>query len=98
MGALADLFPGSTHVRDIGLATASDEEVWSYAAANGFTIVSKDADFHQRSFVLGHPPKVIWLRIGNCPTTEIIALLRSRVNDLISFVNDPEASFLELSS
>jgi predicted nuclease of predicted toxin-antitoxin system len=53
--ALADLFPGSAHVRDVGLARAGDDEVWSHAAAHGFAIVSKDADFHQRSFVLGHP-------------------------------------------
>jgi len=95
--ALADLYPGSTHVRDIGLATASDEEVWDYTVANGFTIVSKDADFHQRSFVLGHPPKVIWIRIGNCQTSEVIDLLRLRAPDVISFYDDPEASFLELS-
>ena len=31
--ALADLFPGSAHVRDVGLAAASDDdEVWRYAA------------------------------------------------------------------
>ena len=56
---LADLYPGSTHVRDVGLATADDNAVWRYAAEYGLTIVSKDADFHERSFVLGHPPKVI---------------------------------------
>ena len=58
---LADLFPDSTHVRDVGLASASDDDVWSYATAHGFTIVSKDADFHQRSFLEASPPKVIWL-------------------------------------
>ena len=50
---LADLYPGSTHVREVGLATADDSVVWGYAAQHGLTIVSKDADFHERSFVLG---------------------------------------------
>jgi predicted nuclease of predicted toxin-antitoxin system len=50
---LAVTFPESRHVRDIGLARADDEAVWSYAKEHGFAIVSKDSDFHQRSFVLG---------------------------------------------
>ena len=66
LASLTELYPGSTHVRDVDLASASDEAVWTYAARQGFTIVSKDADFHQRSFVLGAPPKVVWIRRGNC--------------------------------
>ena len=60
--ALAGLYPGSSHVREVGLQTADDDTVWQYAAEHGFAIVSKDADFHERSFLLGHPPKVIWIR------------------------------------
>jgi predicted nuclease of predicted toxin-antitoxin system len=55
--SLADTYPGSIHVRDVALHMADDETVWDYAAQNGLTIVSKDADFHQRSFVRGHPPR-----------------------------------------
>jgi Domain of unknown function (DUF5615) len=35
--ALADLFPGSTHVRDVGLSRATDDAVWNYAAPLGET-------------------------------------------------------------
>jgi predicted nuclease of predicted toxin-antitoxin system len=49
-------FPESQHVRDIGLGEATDEAVWQYAAQQDFTIITKDADFHQRSFLFGHPP------------------------------------------
>jgi len=56
---LADLFPDSTHVRDIGLKAADDPVVWEYAKKNGLMIVSKDSDMHQQSFVFGHPPKII---------------------------------------
>jgi len=94
--AIADLFPGSAHVRDIGLATADDDDVWSYAATHDFAIVSKDADFHQRSFLFGHPPKVIWVRLGNCSTADVIALLRTRARDILAFDSDPGGSFLEL--
>lgn len=53
------MFPGSEHVRDAGLASASDADVWEYTKRRGFAIVSKDSDFQQQSFVHGHPPKVI---------------------------------------
>jgi predicted nuclease of predicted toxin-antitoxin system len=43
---LADLYPDSVHVRDIGLASADDIAVWEYAKQNALTVVSKDADFH----------------------------------------------------
>jgi predicted nuclease of predicted toxin-antitoxin system len=55
---LADLFPDSIHVRDVGLKAAEDSEIWKYAQDNSFIICSKDSDLHQRSFLLGFPPKV----------------------------------------
>jgi predicted nuclease of predicted toxin-antitoxin system len=41
---VADLFPGSIHVQEVGLATALDRIVWDYARANDYIIVTKDAD------------------------------------------------------
>ncbi len=94
---LAAEFPGSAHVRDVGLAAAPDADVWAHAAANGFVIVSKDTDFQQRALLYGHPPKVIWVRLGNCSTAAVEALLRSRLADIQAFEADPLASFLALS-
>ena len=71
VGHLADLFPASEHVRNVNLHEADDRMVWEYARANGFAIVSKDEDFHQLSFLYGAPPKVVWVRLGNCTTTDI---------------------------
>jgi predicted nuclease of predicted toxin-antitoxin system len=56
----------------------SDTEVWNYAAEHGCTIVSKDADFHQRSLLLGAPPKVVWIRKGNCSASDTANSLRGR--------------------
>jgi predicted nuclease of predicted toxin-antitoxin system len=64
---IADLFPGSTHIKSIGLKKADDRMVWDWAKQHGFAVASKDTDFYQRAIVLGHPPKFIWLRVGNCP-------------------------------
>lgn len=93
---LAAVYPGTTHVRDVGLQAADDDTVWAYAAEQGFVIVSKDADFHQRSFVLGHPPKVVWIRRGNCSTVEIEEILRTCQPDLLGFERDEHGAFLAL--
>jgi predicted nuclease of predicted toxin-antitoxin system len=69
--SLADLFPDSNHVYLLGLDQVLDIEVWSYARDNGFILVSKDADFSELSLLHGNPPKLIWLRLGNCTTTQI---------------------------
>lgn len=95
--SLSREFPSAAHVRDFGLESADDQEVWEFARLNGYMIVSKDHDFHQRSFVHGHPPKVIWLRVGNCSTEMILDLLRRHLSDLAAFDADPDASFLILS-
>jgi predicted nuclease of predicted toxin-antitoxin system len=76
---------------------ANDTEVWRYAPEHGYTIVSKDADFHQRSLLLGAPPKVIWIRQGNCSVADTAALLRERFIAVERFHANEEAAFLALS-
>jgi predicted nuclease of predicted toxin-antitoxin system len=94
---LADLFPDSHHVRDAGLQAVDDQAVWDYARVNELVIVSKDGDMHQRSFLFGAPPKVVWVRLGNCSTSDVENLLRRHVETLRIFQSDAFASFLSLS-
>jgi predicted nuclease of predicted toxin-antitoxin system len=58
-------YPDSSHVSLLSLESASDAEVWNAAKAQGFVIVTRDADFEELSLVWGQPPKVIWLKIKN---------------------------------
>jgi predicted nuclease of predicted toxin-antitoxin system len=60
-------------------------------------IVSKDSDFHQRSFVFGFPPKVIWVQLGNCTTTEVEQVIRKDFDAIKAFYENTEAAFLVLS-
>ena len=53
------------------MESVDDLSVWSYAKEYGLVIVSKDSDFRQFSFTYGHPPKVVWIRRGNCSTAEV---------------------------
>jgi predicted nuclease of predicted toxin-antitoxin system len=96
IGLLSDLFPDSEHVRNVGLKAVDDRFVWDYAAASDLIIVSKDSDFYQRSLVFGHPPKVVWIRRGNCSTTDIAALLRRHFDDIKKFNQDPQEALLVL--
>jgi len=91
---LADAFPDSMHVRHIGLERSGDIEIWEFARSNHLVIVSKDADFHQLSFTLGHPPKVVWIKRGNCSTREAERLIRRARAEIEAFEGDLEASFL----
>lgn len=93
---LDNAFPGSIHVKDIEMETSSDTIIWDYAQHEGYTIVSKDSDFHQRSFVLGHPPKVIWIQRGNCSTDEIYNIISGNKEAIRLFGEDKQSSFLAL--
>jgi predicted nuclease of predicted toxin-antitoxin system len=91
---LADLFPEAGHVRHVNLHKADDRTVWEYARANGFAIVSKDEDFHQRSFLYGAPPKVVWVRLGNGTTADIEHAVRRHHTDVLHFDANEEGAFL----
>jgi len=93
---LADIYADSTHVRKVNLRDANDSEIWEYAKANGYAIVSKDSDFQQRSLLLGAPPKFIWLRVGNCTVKKTEDLLRSYSAAIHTFDLDDSKSHLML--
>lgn len=88
---LADLFPGSNQMQLVGLAQADDRAIWQYAGANGFTLVSLDADFADMAALMGPPPKVVWLRCGNQPTAVVGTLLRARAEIIAAFEHDAAA-------
>jgi len=94
---LALEYPGSTHVRDIGMRGTDDRQIWDYAREQVFLIVSKDTDFRERSFLEGSPPKIIWLDVGNSGTAEIEDLLRREQTRIAYFAEQVETSLLILS-
>lgn len=94
---IIDLFPHSAHVKTLALMNTDDAVIWEYAKALDFVIVSKDADFHQRSLVYGHPPKFIYLRIGNSPTSAIVRVLRENFNVITKFGECEAESILLLT-
>lgn len=93
---LEEAFPGSRHVVQLGTEQASDIAIWEYAAANDFVIATRDRDFLERSVLLGHPPKILQVRLGNCGVQAVADLfLRHRVV-LGEFGVDPDKAYLLL--
>ncbi|NEO86541.1 MAG: hypothetical protein F6J87_20130 [Spirulina sp. SIO3F2] len=93
---LADIYPGSKHVDNLGLATVPDRSVWEFARRNGHIVVSKDADFSELSLILGFPPKVIWIRWVNCSTRIIEALLRENYEAIAALDETQDMGILTL--
>ncbi len=82
---ISDLYPDSSHVKERNLLKRDDEQIWNFAAENGFVILSKDSDFHQRSLLRGAPPKFIYLKLGNCSTRQIVEVLRNEYRVISDF-------------
>ncbi|MGV8092177.1 MAG: DUF5615 family PIN-like protein [Mangrovibacterium sp.] len=94
---LVNSFKESHHLQDLGLDSADDLNVWEFAKKQGFTIVTKDSDFNNLVSYFGLPPKVIWLRRGNCSTTVINDLLNKNLQTIEAFINDNENGILSIS-
>jgi predicted nuclease of predicted toxin-antitoxin system len=90
------IFPESEHVRNVGLRGRTDWEIWEFARISGHVIVSKDFDFNERALLMGAPPRVIWLRIGNCTRQDIQKLLFESRETILAWESNLEEAVLEL--
>ena len=93
---LVDVFPESSHVQAVNLDRATDEAVWSFARERGFTIVTKDSDFQERSQVARSVPCVVWIRRGNSSTTYIESMLRKHADSIAALGREQDGEFLIL--
>ncbi len=93
---LADLYPNSDHLDLLGLGAANDTMVWEYAKDNDFVVVTKDADFADLSVLRGFPPKVAWIRRGNCSTANIERILRDHNVEIEDLAADSTSGILTL--
>lgn len=85
---LKSVFPTCGQVRELKLEDKSDREIWNFAKKEEYTIVTFDADFYDLVVLYGHPPKVIWLRIGNTSSDNLIKVLQYHADIIKAFVTD----------
>jgi predicted nuclease of predicted toxin-antitoxin system len=93
---LQNEFPDSTQVVLVGLEHADDRAIWEYAKANGYVIVTRDADFEELSALHGHPPRVIWLRTPNPAKSATLNLLLNNKVWLEEALRDNDVGCVEL--
>ena len=90
------LFPGLTHVRDVGLKEADDKNIWEWAKANDFTVITTDVDFVLLAQRLGWPPMVIHIEQCDFPFRIIEDLLRRNAVRISEFEKDPGIGVLPI--
>ncbi len=93
---LQDVGDTVAHVSHFGLQQADDAAVRTHAVEHDFVIVTKDGDFNNLAFLFGAPPKVVWIRLGNCSTTDVERLLRTNRATMAAFVADSTSVVLIL--
>ncbi len=93
---LTEVFKDSLHVQNAGLDLSDDLMVFRYAKKEGYTIVTKDSDFNNLISYFGFPPKVIWVRRGNCSTNVVRGLLQKNLHTVEKFLSDKENGILSL--
>lgn len=89
-------YPGTSHVGLLGLERAEDREIWNFARAKGFIVVTKDDDFQGLVTLEGPPPKVIRLRMGNCGNQQVVEALSRNAAAIESTLADRDIGIVEL--
>ena len=79
-------YPAS-HVEDVGLGAADDRTIRAYAQANGFVIVSKDQDFVYLTLADPSGPPLLWVRMGNCRTSQLLTTVDRLLPILVNALN-----------
>lgn len=93
---LKEEFKSIVHIDWLDMKEASDITIWDYAKENDFAIVTKDKDFLERSSLMGHPPKIVHIRLGNCSVQKIVDLLASQVSQIKAFGKQASRSYMLL--
>jgi predicted nuclease of predicted toxin-antitoxin system len=79
-----------------GLLESPDREIWEFAKAGDFVIVSTDSDLYELATTIGPPPKVVWLRRWAHPTRDAERVLRREAVRITEFAADAETGALVL--
>ncbi|TLV01066.1 DUF5615 family PIN-like protein [Dyadobacter luticola] len=88
-----DLF----HVKDLGLRNADDHEIFRYARQNEFAaVITNDDDFVKLLNLFSSPPKIIWLRTGNCSTEYLAEILSERTVSINEFLESRDFTLYEV--
>ncbi|MBK5193857.1 MAG: DUF5615 family PIN-like protein [Flavobacteriaceae bacterium] len=83
-------YPEAKHVKELGLVNSTDMQIWEYARVNHFTLITFDADFFDIANLKGHPPKIIWLRMGNITSINLEKVFIKKRVLIADFISNPD--------
>ncbi len=63
----------------LGLKTAKDSEIFSFAREKNAIVITKDNDFVELQDRLDPPPKIIWLTLGNTSNANLKEILNNKL-------------------
>ncbi len=90
-------FAELNHIRDFELTDLRDDQIFEYARQQGFdAVLTFDQDFHNLVMERGIPPKIIWLRTGNCRVAMQAEAILSNALTIQIFMEDPTHEVLEI--
>ena len=91
------VFPNIFHVKDLDLTDSSDSTIFEVCRQNDFdAILTLDEDFHNLVLARGIPPKIIWLRLGNCATAQQAQTLLDNSGIILAFLKAESHDVLEI--
>lgn len=96
---LRQWMPEAKHIKELDLKGATDRQIWNFAKTQEYHIVTFDTDFYDLVTLYGHPPKVIWLRLGNTSTQNLIECLlknRETIQQFLMNESQKDLSCLEI--
>ena len=65
------------HIVELGFGSASDQAVWDLALSRDAVIMTKDEDFGRFRLAAKSGPQVVWLRVRNTRTVDLLKWLDS---------------------
>ncbi|MCE7058911.1 DUF5615 family PIN-like protein [Dyadobacter sp. CY343] len=94
---IGDVFTSIYHIRDFNLINADDHEIFISARQNVFdAVITIDDDFVKLLNLFSSPPKIIWVRTGNCSTWALSEILISKFDSIKLFVASEEYVLYEV--
>jgi predicted nuclease of predicted toxin-antitoxin system len=87
---LNELGHEAVHVFDLGLAAATDGQIWEEAIARDAAVVTKDRDFSTWRVARLEGPAIVWLRFGNCDTDTLIKRMIGALDQIAAAIGRGE--------
>jgi predicted nuclease of predicted toxin-antitoxin system len=94
---IESLFDFLTHVKFLGWIDWNDHDIFMTARDQKYdAVITLDEDFNKLLLQHGTPPKIIWIKTGNCSTSKLVEVITTHGQIILDFLSDDTYDCLEL--